>query len=76
MKKREFNKLCRLLFVKHAAITDEQKQGMLLFIVRNRAAVHKSLVTPLLDMSWLYSCGYLYSTKNFLCSSENKPEKD
>jgi len=74
MKKREFNKLCRLFFGKKQPLPDEQKQSMLLFVVRNRLAIHKSLVTPLLNRSWLNSMGYLYQTGDFIHTCENKPE--
>jgi len=78
MKLREFNKNCRLLWGKikkneSRNLTDEIKQQMLLFVVRNRGAIHIDLITPLLDKKWISSMGYLYSTNKFLHTSENKP---
>ena len=74
MKTREFNKLAKLWFVKKQPLTDEQKHGMLLFAVRWRMAVHKSLKTPLLDMNWLHCMGYLYETPTLFCTCENLPK--
>jgi len=71
MKLREFNKLlnfCRnkqtrsLDLCRLAALPDETRHAMLLFVVRYRGPVVKGLVTPLLDWSWLRSMGYLYET--------------
>lgn len=76
MNKRTFNVLCRIQFGKRKKgevdLTDAQKNGMIFFIVRNRGPVHKSLITPLLDLSWLHSCGYLYNDDKFLHTSETK----
>jgi len=76
MKNREFNKLARIQFGKRKAmqidLTDAQKHDMLLYIVRNRKAIHKSLVTPLLDRSWLNCMGYLYSDETFIHTGETK----
>jgi len=76
MKKREFDKLCRIHFGKQKKgeepLADEQKHDMLLFVVRNRGAVHRSLVTPLLDWSWIHSMGYLYGDEKFLHTGATK----
>ena len=76
MKKREFNKLCRIQFGNRKKgeqpPTDEQKHGMLMFVVRNRGPVHRSLVTHLLDMAWFHSMGYLYRDKTFLHTCETR----
>ena len=71
----EFNTLCRRLFGKRkkgeVPPTDEQKQAMLLHVVRNRGPVHRALVTPLLDRAWLDCMGYLYETGAFIHTSEH-----
>jgi len=70
MRKREFNKLCRIHFGKRKRgeplLTDEQKHGMLLFVVENRGPIHRSLVTPMLDEQWIHAMGYLYGDDRFL----------
>jgi len=71
MKKREFNKLCKIHFsTKEIELTNKQKHDMLLFIVKHRGAVHKSLITPLLDTSWIHSMGYLYGDETFIHNGE------
>ena len=77
MTKRTFNKLCRLLFGKRkngeAEPNEQERHDMLLYVVRNRGAIHPKLVTPLLDWAWLRSMGYLHrSEQGFLCTCENK----
>lgn len=77
MTKRQFDKLCRLLFGKRKKgekePDEQQRHGMLLHVVRNRGPVHPKLVTPLLDRGWIQAMGYLYTnSKGFLCTCENK----
>jgi hypothetical protein len=76
MKKREFNKCCRLLWGKlkkgeSNQLPKETRHQMLLFVVKNRGAIHNDLITDLLDKSWIASMGYMYKKNGFLCTSEN-----
>jgi len=45
---------------------------MLLFVIKNREPIHKDLVTPQLDYSWLHAMGYLYETGKFLHTCEHQ----
>ena len=76
MKKREFNKLCRIQFGKRKkgepCLSDKQKHAMLLFVVKNQGAIHRSLVTNLLNRQWIHSMGYLYEDEGFLHTCETK----
>lgn len=51
-------------------LTDEQKHDMAMFIIKKRYAVDKSLITNLMDTTWLNSMGYLYHDNKFMHTSE------
>ena len=82
MKKREFNKLVRQISGKNkkvsiskiSELSEESKDGMAHYIIRNRGAVIMELACNL-DKSWLHSMGYLYTKKvgelNFFCTGEH-----
>lgn len=63
------------------ALTNDERRGMVLFLVRQRKQIIKLLIpddwTPE-EASWLTACGYLYETTSpttkhlFVHTSENK----
>ncbi len=72
MKIRAFNKVlnsCRnkakteFDLVKLAALPEETRHNLAMFIIRNRGPVIEQFITPLMDKTWLNSMGYLYKTK-------------
>jgi hypothetical protein len=86
MKQREFDKILhtcmdkrgvKLDLTKVAALPDETKTEMTLWIIRNRAPLLVQLLTPKLDQSWLACMGYMYTTtgrssgKTFLHTCEH-----
>jgi hypothetical protein len=84
MKKREFNKLLKKITTKEKldikkipTLTDDERSGMVYFIIRNRKQVVKELIPEGFDLSWLHCMGYMYETtgKNgytFIHNSEQK----
>lgn len=69
--KREFNKLCELHYSDgKSPLTNEQKHEMAMFIIKKRYAVDKSLITNLMDVTWLHSMGYLYQDEKLVHTSE------
>jgi len=81
MKRRQFDKLCakvltrkRLDITKFHVLTNEERTGMVEYIVRYRGPVIIELIPEGFDMSWLHSMGYIYETKgkdyNWIHNSE------
>ena len=69
MKRRQFDKLLekiatrkRLDVSKIHILTDEEREGMVHYIVRNRGPIVKELIPDGFDMDWLNCMGYLYRT--------------
>jgi hypothetical protein len=70
MGKREFEAALKPLMVKGRlsvkkleAVPDEQREKMLLHIVRHRAPLIQEFCNRLTDRRWLACMGYLYETK-------------
>jgi hypothetical protein len=88
MKITEFNKALKSLSNsnnmlckdKISKATNELKNEIIIFLVRNRQAIIKDLINSETDQSWLTSCGYLYNFSNshfdFLATSELKLAHD
>lgn len=83
MKKREFNKILKeltyegvLMAEKIVMLTNEKRNEIINYLVRNRAPIVKNFINNTTDMGWLHSMGYLYSKKGkkfeFLCTCENQ----
>jgi hypothetical protein len=70
MNKRQFNLLLKKITInnrisieKISTLTNEEKESMVYFIIRNRCPVLKELISHGINQSWLYSMGYMYETK-------------
>jgi hypothetical protein len=84
MKSREFDKLLNSLVSKclldldkiPVLLTDEQRTGMVHYLVRHRCPIVKELIPDGFDWAWLHSCGYLHITKgqynNFVHTEEQR----
>ena len=84
--KREFNKILKSVTDKKTkmidaekaySLTTEEKKIMVDYIARNRGPILVEFIDENTDMSWLYSCAYLYKTTGksgytFLHTSENR----
>lgn len=64
MNKRSFNKLVEQYFVEQKELTDEEKDQMVYFIVRNRGPILAKLKTNNISDSWLNSMGYMHLTES------------
>lgn len=86
MNKRQFNKILKSITDKKTKMIDaekaynlttEEKDFMVKHIVRNRGPILVEFIDENTDMTWLYSCAYLYKTTGksgytFLHTSEQK----
>ena len=84
MNKREFNACLKKITTKKTldikkipTLTDEERSGMVFFIIRKRLPVIKELIPASFDFSWLHSMAYMYETTGksgytFIHNSEQK----
>jgi hypothetical protein len=70
MKKREFNALLRKITTgkridinKIEFLSEDERDGLVYFIVSNRGPVIVELITNRIDQSWLARMGYMYYEK-------------
>lgn len=82
----EFNRLLRSISGKNGlldkqkilALSDDIKEDVVFYLVRNREAIVTEFLGPNTDRAWLAACAYTYHASNkhftFLCTSENKPK--
>jgi hypothetical protein len=69
MNKREFSACLKRLTTrgkfdvkKIPNLTEAERDGMVKFIVRQRAPIVAALITPGMDCSWLAACAYMHTT--------------
>jgi hypothetical protein len=83
MNKRDFNKVINQITTKKKIdidkvnlLSNDNKNNLVFFIVKNRGPILKEFITENIDISWLNACGYLQETKGkeytFIHTSEHR----
>lgn len=92
MRKREFNRLLKLITVGKgirerldvdliaSRLALDERAAMVRYIVRSRGPIVSELIPPGFDHSWLAACGYFYRSvatgHNWLHTCENLPKSN